>query len=369
MLPYILLYVFLLSCVIYSWRQRAQEGTFWVVAISVFLFTALRDQHVGPDTFANVQFFLNPQKGYLDSKADIGYEILIYILRLFSTNRYYFIFFISLIYYVGVIYLIYRYSRNKTMSWLLFCIGGSTFIFFFNYMFLIRQAVATSFFLIAFCKYAEATSNWKIYIPLYLIAISIHGSCLVTLPFLIVIKQIQFHKYVWIVLIIGSYIIGALQIFKLSSYFDILLPFAKIFDLTSKYTGYMGDVTFGQTDTVGIFNMFLLPFSVIGLCIAYFNRSKCFSIFTNMFLISVVLTNLFSDNLMWARLIQYFSIFAIIVIPNEIIKYRKQYHQLIIYVMIILYFSYKADNVVIHLLDKKTEDSFVPYRSWIDKNL
>jgi hypothetical protein len=382
MLPYIYLYGLLFVFTILSFTVcsnaknkplqlaiKRNNNVFYVCSVLIWLFIATRDVSVGTDTKYYVDFFKHPNFWYLGEPSDFLFEQIGRFLHLFGKSPRYFIFTISTLYLVGLFFLINKLSVNKPLSVFLFCIVGIGSIFFFDYLCIIRQAMALSFYFIAIYLYFERSDNAKKNtrnkwwgIILYVCAYLTHGTCLIALPILILVDKVHISNKGWIVLIILTYIIAALKLFSVGDFLEVVFSFLGD---DGHYAGY-ADVNFGFIEDKGWFNMFLLPYSIIAILLLIMpKKEEINKWYVQLFFYSAILNNLFSDNLMWSRLIVYFSIFFIIAIPN-VLNQQKWHWKVICYSIIFIYFSYKTFSILISDASVyATGNIIIPYKSWL----
>lgn len=370
MSPFIFLYitVFLLFVIETHMTNDGKRKRIGVTGlIIVFLFIALRSKDVGTDTSTYVDFFHNSNFLYNGEKTDIGFEYIGRFLHLFGSSAEYFILFSSAIMYAGIFFLIYKYARIINLALLLFCLVGTSSIYLFLYMSMIRQACALTFFFISmYYLFEYGKREWKTIIAFYIMALLTHGSVLFTAPFVFTIWKYNLSKKKWISLIVATYIISALEIVNIG---DILsIAFSYVGDYTSKdYSGY-ADVTFGQIEQKGFFNMNILPFSIWGivLCLLSTKENIC-CWYVKFFLTSILLNNIFSDNLMWSRLILPFSIFIILAVPYLTSELNKKYI-IPFYTAFFGYYIYKAISQLLFMSSPlATGNIVVPYETWLFK--
>lgn len=369
MIPFIYLYIiiFLLSLFETFQHKTIYKRQIGILGfIIVFLFIGLRSENVGTDTSPYVNFFHDPKFYYVGDKTDLGFEFIGRFLHLFGSSTEYFIFFSSAIMCYGLFFLIYKYSKNINFALLLFCLVGTSAINLFTYMCMVRQCCAlTFFFLSMYYLYEYGRKKIIICIILYFMAIMTHGSILFTIPFVFLLFKYNFSKKIWISLIIITYISAALSIINVGDMLD--KAFSLIGGLTSKdYSGY-ADVTFGQIEQKGFFNMNLLPFSTWGIVLCYLSEEKYLNCwFVKYFLLSILLNNIFYDNLMWSRLILPFSLLVIIAVPYLTSKTNKNIVPF--YFVFFAYYIYKTLNQLISMLSPfATGNIVIPYETWLFK--
>lgn len=364
-------YILLFSCVLLLVlidKGRNKSKYFWISGLLVFLTMALRSKNVGTDTEAYIACWNNFKFYYGNAPTDIGFEAILRILRLFGTSNEYFIVSISVIMMIGILYFIIKNSKFRVDSLLFFCIAGTVFVFFLLYLNAMRQCVAMTFFLIGITLYfdQEMTKKKK-YISwgFILSAITIHGSSAIVVPVMLALPYIKLNKKTAIFLITVTYIIGAMGIFQLSSFLSMLSLGKSDFE---KYEGYTQEMTFGMNEGTGIINMYLLPFNLTMLYLVCYIKNEQMNEWTFKWLfIGTIMSNLMIDNLMWGRLLLYFTIMSIVVFPSLLRTVSFKFKNYV-YLLVLLFFLRKVIVVLINspihaaLYNINTE---VPYESWL----
>ena len=368
MAVYIILFLFLLALVLID-KGRNRSGLFRWAALGVFLVLALRNKNVGTDTVTYVACWNNTHFLYNGGKTDIGFETLLRFLRLFDSSNPYFFVCIAIIMMAGIIYFLEKNSKFRVDSMLFFCMCGTVFIFFLLYLAAMRQCVAMTFFLVGLSLYfEEGRTKKQLYVALgfLLAAVSIHGSSAIAIPVIFGLPYLHLNKKYGMILIAVTYVIGSLGIFQLSS----LLSMIKLAGSDmNKYSGYTaGEMTYGMTEESGIVNMFLLPFNLIVLYLIYFIKNEQLNTWTFKWLfVGTILSNLMIDNLMWGRLLVYFTIVSIVVFPNYLRTVPFKYKNWV-YLLVIVFFLRKVAVVLINapiLAFMKNINTEVPYESWL----
>lgn len=344
-------------------KKKRRVGVMGLVI--VFLFIGLRAENVGTDTPAYVGFFHDPNFYLLGEPTDIMFSYIGRFLHLFNDSTEYFLLTSSFVMCFGLFFLIYKLCDNINFGLLLFCIVGTSSINLFMYMCMVRQCCALTFFFIAaylFFKYGKA--RLKTCLLLYVLAVLTHGSTLFTLPFVFVIWKFDIRKKWWMILTVATYLMAALGVFNIGKILDLAFSIAG--GLTSRDYSFYADVSFGMIKQKGLFNMDILPFTLWGLFLCWFSKEKdleCWHV--KFFLMSVVLNNVFSDNLMWARLILPFSLMAIIAIPYLTARLDKKL-TVPFYIVFFAYYIYKtADQLIFMSSPLATGNIVVPYETWL----
>lgn len=352
-----------------SYLQRADKRIYIFCSILVTFLLATRTETVGTDTIVYVSFFHTHNFYYNGAPTDVMFEVLGRFFHIFNGTGEWFIFCTGVFSLIGVFYLINKTAKIKSLSLSLFVLAGSTFIFYQTYFGAIRQCCALSFYFIAVCLwFKEKRSQKEMYISLILIAMAVltHGSCLFGIPFILIstYKPIT-NKKVWYAMIIGFYVLCALNI----SYVQVILQYTFGFLGQNKYDGY-ADVNFGQIEMKGNrwFNMYLLPFTLIACLLIYLkDKNYLKNWWMQLFLWGVAMNNFFSDNLMWGRLLFYLLMFSFIAIPNAL-KDEKRIVKIPFYVLFITYLLYKNFASLNGNFLRGIEygiNTNVPYHSWL----
>lgn len=383
MLPYIVLYAIMgITQVYFAYvsnkgssikAKKTDNALFVFYSLLLIIFISTRLETVGTDTLVYSDYF-EINKYYSDNgrRVDIMFELLSRILHLGGSSGGWFIFATGIIETFGIIFLVNAISIRKSTSMMLFSIMGTTFIYLHIYLSAIRQCCAITYVVVATCLLFKQNRNIKellLSILLFIIAFLTHGSTLVVLPFILwAYFAPTTSKTIWCLLIVGLYVLSALNI----SYVNNFLEFVFNIIGDSKYETY-ANITFGERSSSNPWiNMLLLPYSAIGVFLLLVNNKETIKQWWfQLFLMSIVATNFFSDNLLWGRLTMNLSIFAIVAIPNAI-KDKKLFTRISFYFVLLLYFYYKSFSAL--LFDQiQTETmgitTIVPYESWFISSL
>lgn len=367
MTVYILLFLLLLMLVWID-KGRNSGGLFLWTVLGVFLVLALRNQNVGTDTETYLACWRHSQFYYGGAPTDIGFEALLRFLHLFNSSNPYFFVCIAVIMMIGVVYFVQKNSKYRVDSMLFFCMCGTVFIFFLLYLNAMRQCVAMTFFLIGISLYFEENrTKKKLYVAVasLLAAVSIHGSSAIAVPFIFALPYIRLNKKFAAILLLVTYVVGSLGLFQLSSLLSMLKLAGSEFN---KYNGYTQEMTFGMTESTGIINMLLLPFDLVMLYIVYFINKEQLNAWSFKWLfVGTVLSNLMIDNLMWGRLLVYFTVVSIVVFPNYLRTVNFKYKNWV-YLLVIAFFMRKAIVVLVNApiyAFMKGLNTEVPYETWL----
>ncbi len=370
--PYIIFYIiifgiYLLSLAFPKLRKGKRDWYFIAASTLVFLLIGTRADTVGTDTEDYVSSFQHLDSYY--AQDDVLFRVIVYVLRLFGSSAEYYIFIVSLLGLFGLFYIIDKYSENKTMSVALFTILGPMELFFFLYFSMIRQTIALSFFFISLCiLFDNSQKNKKklwLFLLFYLFSCLTHKSALFAAPFIAIIYFKKFDKRVfWIALIMFTYVLAGLG---LSITQTVLSKVFEVLGGDSHYAAY-ADITIGAIESRGFMHLGILPFTIIGLIVSWFTDNKTRENWiVQFFLWSVVMNNIFFDNLNYNRLTLYLTMFSIIAIPNAL-KNVKMIVKLPTLVFVFGYFIYKMiGQFAFQLSPFASGNIIVPYESWLLK--
>ncbi len=331
-------------------RSTTHKIMFLCGWIALIIFVGFRDMSVGSDTDNYLQSFHHPEAGYGENgQTDPGFHLYLYLTHyLFFDNGTLFLLISAIIGLGGIGYCIWHNSNQPMMSLIAFVSFSTSSMFFFHTLSAVRQSIAEGIFLMALCNYLGSTCeerklltlqadgktitekeeeeimesrNRGLAILLYIIAISFHGSALVMLPIIFIapiLKNVS--QWIWYLLLVGSYLISAFSPISAS---DLVFLFFSIFSRNSdsyinRFSSY-SNFEQGEVTDMGFLNPALWPFTLLAIIIVWrCDKVRLQSQWTILFLLSVILNNLFSDNLIWGRLFIYISLLCVVVVPNAI---------------------------------------------------
>jgi hypothetical protein len=259
-----------------------------------------------------------------------------YLINIFVKNNlgdFRWIIILSSILSIAPIYFFYkRTSKLPILSLLLYFI-----LFYYFYSFsLIRQAIATSFFLISFYFYGERRF-YKSAVYIF-IAAMFHYSALALIPLILILDWIKISHKLKIYILVGSFIIGASGILDSAANLLVYLPFEKY----ANYADFYGEVEFNRIANY----LFLLPRTLI--CLYFFkifehNNSYKMNLTLTVFWMGVVLGNLFTKIPLFTRFILFFTILETILLVAliyEFPKSKRKIQSVIVLCYASLYFIY-----------------------------
>lgn len=290
---------------------KNREVFLLIACIQLIILAGLRGYTVGADLnnyLGAIEYYGKlPMQSVLFAKLvypfdyEIGYFIFVKLCAFLRMNNTVFLLMVAVITYVPIFKLI---KKKSTMPFL------SIFIYFsfgtFSYSLgLFRQMIAISIITCGI-KYIEQKKLCK-YIFVIILAMMFHTTAIIMLPFYW-IQKIDFKKlFIWIIWFeVVGFLFGK-QIINLAVY---LLP---------KYSGYI-DSTYGESGG-GVFNLaFLNVIMLIGLIYNMYTPQKAYQnrFFLNALAIAICFQVVGYHMEIFGRIVSYYSIYLIILIPQMI---------------------------------------------------
>ncbi|MCO8043587.1 EpsG family protein [Acinetobacter bohemicus] len=244
MLPYILLAIYLLICILLSFILKRKKSILLIIGLS--LFCALKGIEVGSDNYMYETIY-ETLSDYKSSRfygsLEFGFIYLGYMFNKIGLSYFYFVFFLTFLYLYSFNKLNKKLSENYYLSWIIF-------LFFAHYTFIfngLRQAVAIG--LCWLSLYAFLNRKILYTILLIFVALMFHTSAvifsIVILFFYIKCIYRKYFSILWTVFFI----------------FGINLIFGFAGQINERYEGY---AEFKSEDT-GVGALFFLFFNLITL--------------------------------------------------------------------------------------------------------
>lgn len=256
---------------------------------------------------------------------DIGTIVVCKIITLFTSDPFWFFFVFSFFTNLFIFLAIEKQFKNNRYGWLailLFVISGA-FVSSFN---IVRQYLSIAIFLYSI-QYI-ISGNFKKYFFWIIIASTIHNSAIILIP-VYFIRKINMNLKHQLV-----YSIGLL----------ILLPFIdKIFYFILSFTKYVNylDIDLFNTANATISELFISLFLFIFTMIFSYRKNKYEKQFKVYYfiLLMYLLISIFSSKIILAyRIIVYFKIIQIVIIPYEISKMDNRNNRLLFELLFILFY-------------------------------
>jgi hypothetical protein len=326
MLFYILLAVLVFSFCIISHRYPKLDNNISLALLAIIiLIGGLRDR-IGWDYNSYTTWYL---EGNRDYNFEFGFLTLMNVFRYFKLSAPFLFFFFSFFTYVFVYLGIKKYTKEKTLPLVLYVMIPVMFLYSFTYM---RQFLAVAIAFYAF-SYLLA-KKYIVYFLLMFLGISMHYSCIIPFVFFIVISKYEDRiqlKYLGLLIFISF-------VFSQIGVIGILSMFLK----GSHYYFYVS-----QKHAVPVPIFKLLVFNVIAAFVIWYHSVKGFvdtnkKHFLILYILSIIILNLFAESTELTRIYIYFRIFEIVVLADIIreVWYERKSRIVIFFVFCFYLFPY-----------------------------
>lgn len=310
-----------------TYKQR--KNFVILVCIELICFAGMRAINIGADTgvYINALEYYKelPYDTILKGKLvypfdfEIGYFVLTKICAFFSLSATEFLFLIAIIIYVPVCKFILKYSEDPLISLLVYFSFG-----YFGYSLgIFRQMIAISIVLLGF-KYVQEHKLFK-YIIVVMIAMIFHTTAIIMFPFYWISRIRIRNKLKWIFVFEVIFFRFARTIVMLS---------VKFFP---KYEGYVNgiyDIQGGSYTMLILLNIILIAAYYI-LNKAENRGNEILHISMNALVTAIYLQILGYSMGIFGRIVSYYSIYLIILIPILVNQYFKKNRILIHFMAII----------------------------------
>lgn len=295
MFVYIVLLVVLCA---FALKPRSAALLF-ISFLLLFAVEAFRDYSVGTDTINYISKYnsdiINSVSGTVKG-LEIGWTFLVRTNAAIFENPDRPILIVSTLLFLVPLYIVAaKYCKRRTGLVILYAF---LLYFYFNSFNTIRQSIAMSWCLWAYCVFDRGDRVKALLI--YLVAVSIHTTAflMIVLPFIRRMKM----NMTWVLIILGgTFVIGA---------FNLISPIVGLIAGNETYALYADAFQTGGTS----FSPTRL--AVNALVIYLFYKTKSAHPMLKFLLVGVALLNLFAALPYVARIAQYFQIFQIILYPR-----------------------------------------------------
>lgn len=301
---YILLVVLVLSFGIVSYRYSKWDNNFSLALLVIIIIIGGFRDRVGWDFDSYTRWYL---EGNRDYNLEFGFLALMNVFRYFKWSAHFLFFFVSFATYFFLYLGIKKYTANRTLPLALYVLIPVMFLYSFTY---IRQFLAVAIAFYAFSYLLE--KKYIIYFLLMFLGISMHFSCIIPFVFFIIVSVygdgIQL-KYLG--LLIGiSFVISQIGVLYILS-------------LLFKGSHYFYYVS--QKNAVPVPMLKLLVFNFVGGFVIWYYSVNGFvndnkKYFLLLYILSIIVLNLFSESVELTRIYIYFRIFEIVLLADIIRK-------------------------------------------------
>jgi len=294
-----------------------------IATIQWILLSGLRHVSIGADTLAyrdNFYDISNQSWSTLfenfrniiifgQEGKDPGYTLFVKFIQLFTLNYQLYLIIIAMIFIIPMGKLIYKHSKEPLISFILF----STLFYSFFAITGHRQTIATA--LVVLIGYNFIIKRKLIpFLFLVGIAFTVHKSSLVFIPFYFIYNLKVKRSY----MVLGLISFVGLMVFR--------IPYALFMQSISGYE-------YGIYDDAGtlIFTTMIVAIYLITIwkLPAILKISKNSKHFVNALIIALIFTPLTWVNPSAMRVVQYFSIFLLLLLPSILLSFKKEEYKIV----------------------------------------
>ncbi len=252
---------------------------------------------------------------YVDEEGkDPGYSVFEKVVQIFTDNYQVYLVVVAVLFFVGLAYWIYRYSADPCMSYLLF----SSSLYAFYALTGLRQTVATVFVVFVGTKLIEKRRFWK-FLLVVLLAFTIHKSSICFLPFYF-LSRIPVNK-------------------KTIALVSVLTPLAFAFnEEIFHFLGYLVGYEYEEIENRGAygFTFMYIAVTVIMVLLLRLFRTRCenYKMYYNALFLGLLFLPLVFVNPTAMRVVQYYSLFLMLSVPQIVRCFSKKVRTPIYMVMV-----------------------------------
>lgn len=329
-----------------SYVARSNKRIISAMTTLTFLFfwflTAFRSAQIGNDTNTYLYYFdLFSQGVDVSTRFEIGYQYLNFIIGKITTDHHSFIIIIASLMYFGVVWYIYRFSKNIPLSLCLF------YCYFFSiFMSIFRQGIAMIIVMYGY-HYLKQEKKHLAFV-LFLLAITFHSTAIVCFLLFFSTNLCFKKRFVLGGVIVCSLLGGGNVIFSIV---ERLFPMY-IHYFSSRYasSGWLA-----------------VTYSVITYLIWYFlivkslneNEKKDRLVALNFALMVLFSALGYTVNLS-TRISQYFLLISLIEIPNILYRGHIKHYRLCLFILCTILLI----NFIVVLIYRPEWNYLYPYEFW-----
>lgn len=289
------------------------------------LVTGLRSPLVGADTTVYYMeyeklFSINTLKEVIENKSDIAYFIFSWIYAKLDLPFWFLTLTVALFFYYALTKLIRTYSPDPTLSFLILM----AFCFFQFSMTGIRQTIAIGFVLLSLYEAFKSHYKLKMILIYIIIGCFFHLSCIITLLFipLLLLKRLDNNN----LLVISLFIIVICFFFRN----QLMLTFLYLSEDT-KYSQYIIENSGAGLSTYVVYLVIYLILIIKYANFIQISKRGLFDI--SLVFISLIFQSTVLVQPVMFRIVWYFSISLIVIIPLMIQMYEGQDKKIINFIM------------------------------------
>lgn len=308
----------------------------------LWFITAFRSSNIGNDTETYLYYFNIFSKNLdMTRSFEIGYQILNRIIGLFTNDPHIFIIIMATIMYLGVIWYIFKYSKNTCISVCLF------FCYFFSiFTTMMRQGIAM---IIVLYGYQMLKQDKKIKAAiLFLLATTFHTTAIISFLFFL---RTELLKKRWFVLLLTIFCIAITSTGILNTLVSLVVPrYSHYFDSRYASSGWL-------SVSISLI-IYYLWYILINKSINKNNKSDQL-VATNFTLLLISAALGYSVNL-FTRSGEYFLLIAITELPNMLFRGKNRNYRLTLFTLC----SILLALFIITLIFRPGWNHLYPYEFW-----
>ncbi|MGN1161706.1 MAG: EpsG family protein [Candidatus Fimenecus sp.] len=254
---------------------------------------------------------------------DPGYSVFEKLVQIFTQNYQVYLLIVAAVFFIGLAFWVYRYSSEPCMSYLIF----SAFLFGFYALTGLRQTIATVLVVFIGTKLIEKRKMIP-FLLVVIVAFTVHKSALCFLPF---------------------YFLSRVPINK-KSIFAVLCATPIMFvckDQIFRVVGYLVGYEYDELENRGAygFTFMYIAVTVVMLVLLKHIREKCphYKMYYNALFLGLLFLPLVFVNPTAMRVVQYYSLFLMLSVPEIVRAFDKKTSKVIYALMLVVLFS--ASNV------------------------
>lgn len=309
--------------------ERKRKLYIALMTVNWVLISGLRRVDIGADTLVYKsrfqrtamtswrRLFENFYFVYVDDEGkDPGYSVFEKIVQIFTDNYQVYLVVVAVFFFVGLAYWIYRYSSEPCMSYLIF----SSFLFAFYALTGLRQTVATVLVVFIGTKLIEKRQFWK-FLAVVLLAFTIHKSSVCFLPFYF-LSRVPVNK-------------------KTVALVSVLTPLAFIFnEEIFHFLGYLVGYEYEELENRGAygFTIMYVAVTVVMVFLLRMFRRRCehYQMYYNALFLGLLFLPLVFVNPTAMRVVQYYSLFLMLSVPQILRCFSKKVRTPIYVTMVVI---------------------------------
>lgn len=302
-------------------QRRSGYGLFMLVTLYLTILLVVMRYEVGYDYLNYVDLYQSDISELIDDKQEWGFVGVVGILQFLHADY----FWMFCVLGASIILLMFRgaklYTSNVRLAFLIYLLTPGLFL---NSLSILRQAMAIVLLFNAFYYYYQ--KRYKAFLGFYLLGVLFHYSCLLVLPFFLIVPLMQ--KKARLIVLIGIPLSLLLSRWNLPGYlFSYLLG-------GTKFVFY---AEFQDAGTSFI-KLFILNLSVAIYLLFYKSMNELERSLLVLIGMGLMLLNICASVGAITRISYYFRIFEIVLLANMLSRFKKMPSQIIMSTCIIVYY-------------------------------